>query len=263
VSEELRAGWEADTPPGDTVLGDYVASWVDWVVTLAAASGERCLHEDDLVLHDAASTAMFGNTGLLAQPHTGDGAALAARIRDFYAAGPGGRYVVFSPWPTPDLTPYGFELAGHPPAMYRAAGGDAPPVPAELRIEEVTDDAGRVAYDRTLIEGYPVADLTEGEMVKPGWLVPDEWHMYVGSVDDRPVAVAAAWLDDRLQHVEWVATRAEDRGRGYGAALTWRATLVDPSKPAMLVASDDGRPVYERMGYVALTRFTLWIGTRG
>ena len=263
MSEGLREGWELDTPPGDTVLGDYVASWTDWVVAIAAASGDRAVREDDLLLHDAGSTAMFGNTGLLTQPCTGDGAALAQRIRAFYDAGPGGRYVVFSPWPTPDLTPYGFELAGHPPAMYRPAGGSAPPVPDDLRIEEVIDDAGRVAFDRTLIEGYPVADLTEGEMVKPGWLVPDQWRMFVGYVGDQPVATAAAWVDDRLQHVEWVATRSDHRGRGYGAALTWRTTLVDPSKPATLVASDDGRPVYERMGYVALTRFTLWIGSRG
>jgi hypothetical protein len=26
----------------------------------------------------------------------------------------------------------------------------------------------------------------------------------------------------------------------------------------VLIASDPGRPVYERMGYVSLLRFTLW-----
>ena len=45
---------------------------------------------------------------------------------------------------------------------------------------------------------------------------------------------------------------------GYGEALTWAATCVDPSLPAVLIASDLGRPVYERMGYVATSRWTLW-----
>jgi hypothetical protein len=36
-------------------------------------------------------------------------------------------------------------------------------------------------------------------------------------------------------------------------------TLVRPEAPAALIASDLGRPVYERMGYVALVRFTLWL----
>jgi len=31
----------------------------------------------------------------------------------------------------------------------------------------------------------------------------------------------------------------------------------------MLFASDLGRPTYERMGYLRLSRLTLWIGTGG
>jgi len=30
----------------------------------------------------------------------------------------------------------------------------------------------------------------------------------------------------------------------------------------MLIASDPGQPVYERMGYLRLSRFTLWVGAR-
>ena len=52
------------------------------------------------------------------------------------------------------------------------------------------------------------------------------------------------------------------RGRGLGAADTWAATMADPTLPAMLIASDLGRPVYERMGYLRLTRFALWLGPR-
>jgi hypothetical protein len=33
-------------------------------------------------------------------------------------------------------------------------------------------------------------------------------------------------------------------------------------KPAILIASDLGQPVYERMGYLQLSRLTLWIGRR-
>ena len=50
----------------------------------------------------------------------------------------------------------------------------------------------------------------------------------------------------------------EARGRGYGAALTWRATLADPTLPALLIATEEGRSVYERMGYTTLFRLTLW-----
>ena len=58
--------------------------------------------------------------------------------------------------------------------------------------------------------------------------------------------------------VEWVATLPECRRRGYGAALTWTAATSWPGKPAYLIASDEGRKVYERIGFLALFRFTLW-----
>jgi len=59
--------------------------------------------------------------------------------------------------------------------------------------------------------------------------------------------------------VEYVAALSTARGRGAGAAVTWAATLADPALPAILVASDDGRPLYERMGYAAVERWTVWL----
>ena len=44
-----------------------------------------------------------------------------------------------------------------------------------------------------------------------------------------------------------------------GAAVTWAATSADPDVPAVLVASDDGRPTYERMSDAALERWTAWL----
>jgi hypothetical protein len=55
-----------------------------------------------------------------------------------------------------------------------------------------------------------------------------------------------------------VATLPEARGRGDGAALTWRATTVEPRLPALLQASEIGQPVYEQLGFTALTRLSLW-----
>ena len=63
--------------------------------------------------------------------------------------------------------------------------------------------------------------------------------------------------------VEIVATLESARGRGIGAAVTWAATLADPSLPALLVASDLGRPVYTRMGYLTLSRATVWLDASG
>jgi hypothetical protein len=65
-----------------------------------------------------------------------------------------------------------------------------------------------------------------------------------------------------VNHVEFVATLPDARGKGYGAAVTWAATLHAPDLPSLLIASDMGRPAYERMGYLALTRWSLLVHQR-
>ena len=59
--------------------------------------------------------------------------------------------------------------------------------------------------------------------------------------------------------VNFVATLPHERRRGYGEAVTWRATMAEPDLPAVLLASDPGRPIYARMGYLPVTRFSLWV----
>jgi len=37
------------------------------------------------------------------------------------------------------------------------------------------------------------------------------------------------------------------------------ATVARPDLPSVLIASDDGRSVYEALGYLAVARWTLWL----
>lgn len=164
----------------------------------------------------------------------------------------------------PDLGPYGWVDVGHPPFMVRFAdAGSVPtrtPVPPELTITEVTDEAGLEVFERTLVAGYPEPNLEPYEfgVVHDGRVLGGGTHFYVGAVAGRPVATAAAHVTAALNWVEFVSTMPDARGRGYGEAVTWAATCADPSLPAALIASDLGRPVYERMGYVTVARWTLW-----
>lgn len=264
AEEHLTAGWARDTPAGDTVLRDYLTSWGDWLEQLAEACGGRAERHDDIVLADLGSPSLFLNNALSLQPPDAtDADDLVSRVEEFFAAGTGGRYAWFNPWPTRDLRSHGFELAGHPPFMLRPPGGEPPPAPVGLRIAEVGDAASLADFDRAAILGFPLTDLGDaGPTFGSGALTVGDFRIFVGYDDDEPVATASVHVGARLQHVELVATRAEWRGRGYGEALTWRATLADPTLPAALIASDDGRPIYERMGYLPVTRFTLWIGSR-
>ena len=95
-------------------------------------------------------------------------------------------------------------------------------------------------------------------MLAPG-LLGGPTRVWVGYVDGEPASVAAAHGAAGTTLVEYVAALPAARGRGAGAAVTWAATLADPGAPAVLVASDDGRPTYESMGYLPLERWTAWL----
>ena len=61
-----------------------------------------------------------------------------------------------------------------------------------------------------------------------------------------------------LVEVHWVAALPEVRGRGFGGAVTSAAVAVAPELPALLISSDDGHPVYRRLGFWDLFRTTMW-----
>jgi hypothetical protein len=94
--------------------------------------------------------------------------------------------------------------------------------------------------------------------VHDGRVLGGPTHFFTGCVAGRPVATAAGHVAAGVNLVEMVATDPQARGSGYGEALTWAATRADPELPAVLLASDLGRPVYERMGYLAVSRWTMW-----
>ena len=86
----------------------------------------------------------------------------------------------------------------------------------------------------------------------------ESFRTWVGYEDGKPVTTASAYVDDRFVGIYAVATLPEARGRGFGAAVTWAATLCRPEMPATLQASSMGRPIYERMGYRTVAEFGVW-----
>jgi len=87
-------------------------------------------------------------------------------------------------------------------------------------------------------------------------------RFWLGRVDGRAASIAAASVSHGFVGIYAVATDPAFRGRGYGEALTWAATMFRPDLPATLQASPMGRPVYERMGFTTSAVFHCWTGER-
>lgn len=267
--EYLDPGYDPQTPDGDNLLLDFGraerALWSSWGESKQASIG----HDDRLgaTWVDAGSASVFGNPVLWTRPVDVEGAAELIRMQSAtFAARTGGPYLLYSIFPTPDLRPLGLDPVGHPPCMVRMPEvGPGRSTPSDLRIQHVTDDQQLADYEKVLLEAYPVPDLLpwrRGAFLAPDLLAAPRWHLFVGYRDGLPVATAASYVTDQVVDVTLVTCRPEFRGQGFGRAVTQAAVDVAPGKPAMLIASDDGQPVYRSMGFRSLTRFTLWIGHR-
>lgn len=265
MAEHLPDAWDPGLPADDNLVKAYVWGYADLMEKTAAALGWPWKRTERFVAIDGSSAFTFQNVAVplrpFGPPEVDD---LLDEIGDFYAGRAGGPYLLWCGFPTPGLADRGWNLMGHPPLMLRPPGADVPPVPDGLEIVPVTTADELEEFGSTMVEAFPVPELAGRPYggFGPGLLDVPGWRMWIGRVDGRAVATSAVHLHAGVNDVEWISNRPEARGRGIGAAVTWAATLADPARPAMLIASDLGQPVYERMGYLRLTRFTLWFRGR-
>jgi hypothetical protein len=262
---ELENGSRATTPTGDNLLLAFARAEAEGYHAQTRAAGGRTESVPELGLHlnDTGSPFPFANLVHLTRPVSEEETpAVAAAITGFYAGHAGGAYLVFSPWSI-DLGAHGFGLGGHPPFMVRPAGGAAPVVPG-FHIAEVTTPAQLAVFEQTIAEAYPAPELLpfgSQPRVYGDAILSSNWRLFVGYEGDRPVATGAGYVTDHIVVVEAISSRSECRGKGYGAAVTAAAMLAAPDRPSALIASDLGRGVYERLGFLPVLRYTLWVGT--
>jgi hypothetical protein len=141
--------------------------------------------------------------------------------------------------------------------MLRPAGGSAPHPPPQLQIVRVGDAEGLAVFAATLMAAFSMSG-EEGLPLTDPRILDGPLHLFTGYVDGVPVATSGARVGHGIVDIEWVSCLEEARGAGVGAALTWAATMVEPDLPATLIASDDGQPVYAKMGFLRLLRMTMW-----
>lgn len=265
ASPPLETGWLPTTPVSDSYLRRFLWNWADACAATASAFDGYVVDTDAFRLADAGRPGSFSNCATLTQPLTAESVeSTMEQVTAFFGfddSARSGEVLLASAWPTGDLRPYGWSLMGHPPLHLLPQGAPAREAPPQLRIAPVDSPALLHLWEQTVSRGYPLEGLENapaGALAPPLLLSDPHYGAWVGFVGDRPVAAASAWVAHGVVNVSLVATLPDERRKGYGEALTWVASRLAPSLPAMLLSSDDGRPVYERMGYLPLQRMTLW-----
>ncbi len=133
-----------------------------------------------------------------------------------------------------------------------------PPMPAALRIVRVGSDLVLADFQRTAFSGFGMPVAFGARFLTGRLLDSPESALLVGYVGDEAVATSMLMATGRIAGVYWVATLETHRRRGYAEALTWAA--LDAGRAlgctvGSLQASELGRPVYARMGFMQTAEY--------
>jgi hypothetical protein len=111
---------------------------------------------------------------------------------------------------------------------------------------------------------FNLAAYRELQPYRPGVLLDERvladerLRLWVGYEDDRAVCVGSLFVDAGVACFSLGVTLPEARRRGYWAAMAGVRLVDAPGLPVVGVFSDMSRPGAEALGFLPITRFTLW-----
>lgn len=153
------------------------------------------------------------------------------------------------------------------PRMVIAHPLEAGSPPEGVTLEEVVDEAGRSDYVEVTVDAYKESYLpreaVEAELATLDAVRARGVRAVVARDRGRPVAAAMTVASGRVAGIQNVGTIFGERGRGLGELVTrWAVnTGFDLGAEAcVLEASEQGEPLYLRLGFVEVSRYRWCFG---
>ena len=256
----IEDGWLPDTPVDDTVLRQFVHNQAEANELTARVLGGRTAHTRDVFLADSGTAVPYLNQAILRRPLLEPGDDVLDEVDGFFE-GVRRPATLLSMWPTPNLATVGWHLVGHPVLVVRAPGPvtHAPAPGVEVRPAATADEFA--AAEQVVVEGYPIP---EAAGLPTGSLFPTAFRdsgltVRLGLLDEVPVGVGNSHVGADVVNLCLGATLPAARRRGVWEALVWARVADAPELPAVAYTSDLSRPGFLRMGFLPITRFTLWV----
>lgn len=241
-----------------------------------AFARESTLWSDRGVVHDVDGVLLFASgsdfpfvlNGAFRTDPTVEPARVIEVADAFFDEHERGYTVVTAPWEE--------DLAAHVDAAGLWAFGTTPEMVCRTRLEDRDPPEGielRQAVDEAGIADFlAVASAAYPTLGMPPEAIPAaidrldkvlEPHLatVVAYQDDEPVGAAQAMLSHGIAGVFWVGTLEAARGKGLGETVARWVTnwAFDQGATAQsLEASTMGEPIYARMGYEEVHRYTSW-----
>ncbi|MEU1671192.1 GNAT family N-acetyltransferase [Streptomyces roseifaciens] len=161
------------------------------------------------------------------------------------------------PFSTTDLSHLGMRN-WQMPIMVRPPGPVAAPAMDVIRVRR-TDELQTA--EQIVIDGF---ELTRFAPHRPGELFPSALteqpgvDVFLAVLDGEAVGAGVTVVHDGVGCHYWVSTSSAHRSRGVGRAVMLGSLAPMANLPVTLTASRLGRPLYESLGYTAVTESTWW-----
>lgn len=257
---QLTTGWESDLAVGDSMMRRFLENLAAQNEAIVAAAGGWSHRDAELAISDAQRPLAYFNAAIPMRPPI-DWSLFMDRLSVGFGSGSGTAYL-WSPWPTPDLTGYGWRREGHPPFLLRPVGPHSIEQATTTGVSQVVTAKGLSEWERVAADGYPFEN-SQRSVFGSALLGDDRFRFFLATDDGRPAAVAAQFVHSGLAAFALGVTLPEFRHRGHWQALVAARLDAEPDLPASGVFSDFSRRGAEHAGFLPIQRLTLWSLRRG
>ncbi|MET9643496.1 GNAT family N-acetyltransferase [Streptomyces syringium] len=144
------------------------------------------------------------------------------------------------------------------PIMVRPPG----PVPAPaMEVVRVQRTHELQTAEQIVIEGFELTRFTPyrpGEMFPTTLIEQPGVDVFLAVLDGEVAGTAVTVVHNGVGSHYWVGTSSAHRSRGVGRAVMLGSLAPMADLPVTLTASRLGRPLYESLGFIAVTSSTWW-----
>jgi GNAT superfamily N-acetyltransferase len=160
------------------------------------------------------------------------------------------------------MTVHRFPLMIRPPAAVEPlpapdpGGAVAAGSGAGVRLVRAADRETLAQAERVIVDGFPRVALQPFRpecMLPPLVLTIPGWQTWLAYRDGEPAAACCTFDDGAALGINWLATLPEHRSHGLGRAVMCTALGFCARRPAVLVATEAGRPLYSSLGFRTVT----------
>ena len=121
-----------------------------------------------------------------------------------------------------------------------------------VRVVQASTGSTLGQAEKVIVDGFPQPALQPyrpGRSLPPALHTVPGWRVWLAYHEGEPAAACCTYDDGTAVGVYWLATLRQHRSRGLGRAVMTAALTATQDRPATLVATAAGQPLYSSLGF--------------